>query len=311
MSGFFLAYICHLYSVIQILKKRLPADASITSNSLNWMNHMPSFRTLLSALLVCTLLPTLATADDMTKLTFGVVPQQSASKLANKWSPILKRISEETGIEISFATAPSIPMFEKKLGKGEYDLAYMNPLHYTFYSQSPGYVAIAKQADKKIRGIIITQKDTKLTSLDDLKNMSMAFPAPLAFAATVLPTAELKSQDIQIKAHYVKSHDSVYRSIAMGLYPAGGGIERTFDLIEPDTKNQLKVLWKTKGYTPHAIAAHPRINASQRRQIQSAFLNLNNSAEGRELLAALQFSGIDSASDADWNDVRALNYSAQ
>ena len=270
---------------------------------------MPSFRTLLSALLVCTFLPTLAAADEMTKLTFGVVPQQSASKLANKWNPILKRISEETGVEISFATAPSIPMFEKKLYKGEYDLAYMNPLHYTFYSQSPGYVAIAKQADKKIRGIIVTKKDAKLTSLNDLNNSSMAFPAPLAFAATVLPTAELKSQDIQIKPHYVKSHDSVYRSIAIGLYPAGGGIERTFDLVEPETKNQLKILWKTKGYTPHAIAAHPRINASQRRQIQSAFLNLNNSEEGRELLAALQFSGIDSATDADWNDVRALNHS--
>jgi len=211
---------------------------------------MPSFRTLLSALLVCTFLPTLAAADELTKLTFGVVPQQSASKLANKWSPILKRISEETGIQISFATAPSIPMFEKKLSEGEYDLAYMNPLHYTFYSQSPGYVAIAKQADKKIRGIIVAQKDSKLTSLDDLNNTSMAFPAPLAFAATVLPTAELKGQDIQIKPHYVKSHDSVYRSVAMGLYPAGCGIERTFNLIEPETKSQLKILWKTKGYTP-------------------------------------------------------------
>jgi phosphonate transport system substrate-binding protein len=275
------------------------------------MTPMPSFSNFFNALLVCIFLPTLASADDMTKLTFGVVPQQSATKLANKWSPILKRISEETGIEISFTTEPSIPLFEKKLIEGEYDLAYMNPLHYTLYSQSPGYVAIAKQADKKIRGIVVAQKDAKLSSLDDLNNASMSFPAPLAFAATVLPTAELKSQDIQIKPHYVKSHDSVYRSVAMGLYPAGGGIERTFDLVEPETKSQLKILWKTKGYTPHAIAAHPRINASQRRQIQSAFLNLNNTEEGKELLAALQFSGIDSASDADWNDVRALNYSAK
>ena len=275
------------------------------------MTPMPSFSNFFNALLVCIFLPTLASADDMTKLTFGVVPQQSATKLANKWSPILKRISEETGIEISFTTEPSIPLFEKKLIEGEYDLAYMNPLHYTLYSQSPGYVAIAKQADKKIRGIVVAQKDAKLSSLDDLNNASMSFPAPLAFAATVLPTAELKSQDIQIKPHYVKSHDSVYRSVAMGLYPAGGGIERTFDLVEPETKSQLKILWKTKGYTPHAIAAHPRINASQRRQIQSAFLNLNNTEQGKELLAALQFSGIDSASDADWNDVRALNYSAK
>ena len=64
-------------------------------------------------------------------LTFGVVPQQSAGKLARNWGPILKHVEKETGIVLRFATAPSIPEFERRMAQGEYDVSYMNPYHYT------------------------------------------------------------------------------------------------------------------------------------------------------------------------------------
>ena len=50
---------------------------------------------------------------------FGVVPQQSATKLARTWVPFLRLLQEKTGIELRFATAPDIPTFEKRLAQGE------------------------------------------------------------------------------------------------------------------------------------------------------------------------------------------------
>ena len=38
--------------------------------------------------------------------SFAIVPQQSASKLAKKWVPICKYLSEKTGVKINFETAP-------------------------------------------------------------------------------------------------------------------------------------------------------------------------------------------------------------
>jgi len=37
-------------------------------------------------------------------ITFGVVPQQSASKLAKVWGPILGYLSEQTGKQFRFST---------------------------------------------------------------------------------------------------------------------------------------------------------------------------------------------------------------
>jgi len=93
--------------------------------------------------------------------TFGIVPQQSAKKLARVWTPILQHLSQETGMKIKFSTAKDIPTFEKRLAEGEYDFAYMNPYHFTVFNEQPGYKAMAHQSDKRIKGIVVVRKDSK------------------------------------------------------------------------------------------------------------------------------------------------------
>ena len=84
---------------------------------------------------------------------FGIVPQQSSKKLARLWTPILQKLSEDTGITLKFATAKDIPTFEQRMADGQYDIAYMNPYHFTVFNESPGYIALAHQSDKRIKGL--------------------------------------------------------------------------------------------------------------------------------------------------------------
>ena len=239
--------------------------------------------------------------------TFGFVPQQSAKVLVEKWGPILKRLSELSGHKLVFRTAPKIPIFEERLAAGEYDFAYMNSVHYTVFASDPGYRAFAKQKGKQIKGILVSRKDTPLTGLNDLKGKTLAFPAPAAFAASVLPRTYLSLNDIAITPKYVGSHDSVYRSVAMGLYPAGGGIQRTFGTVDAEIKDQLKVLWTTVGYTSHAFAAHPKIPFGVVSAVQSALAEMFNDLADKELLLAVGFKqGAERAHDGNWQDVREL-----
>jgi len=242
--------------------------------------------------------------------TFGIVPQQSAKKLAQKWGPILQRISSDTGITLNFATAKDIPTFEKRLAAGEYDFAYMNPYHFTVFNKSPGYIALAHQSKKLIQGIIVVHKDSDLTSLDELDDSTLAFPSPAAFAASILPQADLNNRGIEFDPLYVSSHDSVYLNVARGLVPAGGGVMRTFNNTDPVVNQELRILWKTKRYTPHAFAVHPDIDSNDRDSIQAALITLQESPEGMALLDSINFNGIESATDQKWDDVRELNITA-
>ncbi len=240
------------------------------------------------------------------QINFGVVPQQSASKLARLWTPVLNYLGEQTGYHFLFRTAADIPTFEHRLALGEYGMAYMNPYHYTVFHRAPGYRAFAREKDQRIKGIVVVRKDSPYHSLRELKGQTLAFPAPAAFAASILIRAHLKNAGIPITAQYVSSHDSVYLSVAKGLYPAGGGVARTFKNMSPATSDQLRILWVTQSYTPHAIAAHPSVSNDVVAHVQQAMLAMHTDPRGKALLKAINFKGIVAAEDADWNDVRAL-----
>jgi phosphonate transport system substrate-binding protein len=240
-------------------------------------------------------------------LTFGIVPQQSAAKMARNWTPLLEHLSTQTGQQLQFRTAPDIPEFEHRLANGEYDLAYMNPYHYTTFHRSPGYQAFAKQKDKQLKGILVVRADSQYHELQELADQTLAFPSPAAFAASIITRARFNNQGIPITPKYVSSHDSVYRSVAKGIYPAGGGVMRTFNGLEPEIRKQLRILWTSDPYTPHALATHPRVPADMVTAILAAMQQLDNYEQGRELLKQINFKGIVAANDADWDDIRKLD----
>lgn len=243
---------------------------------------------------------------DEKPLTFAVVPQQSATKLAMLWGPLLKEVSLRSGIALRFRTAPDIPEFETRLGLGKYDFAYMNPYHYAFYHQTAGYRAFAKAKDRLIQGIIVVHKDSPYQELSELDGKTLVFPSPAAFAASILTQALLSSEGVAISSLYVASHDSVYRAVASGRYVAGGGIQRTLEAMDEKTRSKLRILKATDRYTPHAFAAHPAIGDETVGKIRKAFMSLADDEIGRALLAPLRLKGIVAAEDADWNDVRRL-----
>jgi phosphonate transport system substrate-binding protein len=245
-------------------------------------------------------------AVDRQHFTFGVVPQQSASKLARLWAPVLDYLGRSAGLEIKFSTAPDIPEFERRLAAGDYDFAYMNPYHYTVFSREPGYRAFAKSKGQLLKGILVVRKDSPIQDPRGLSGATLAFPAPAAFAASVLTRAYLKQEGIAFTPRFVSSHDSVYLAVAKGLYPGGGGVIRTIESLEPAVRDQLRILWMTKGYTPHAFAAHPQVPEDNVKRLADAMLTMGQNEEGRALLAPLRVKGFEAAADADWDDVRAL-----
>ena len=240
-------------------------------------------------------------------LAFGIVPQQSASRLAEEWGPLVAEISRRSGVPLVFRTAPSIPVFEERLGQGEYDLAYMNPYHYVVFHTATGYRAFAKEQERKIKGILVVKKDSAYRKPADLAGKTVVFPAPAAFAASILPQAEFGRLKIPIEAKFVASHDSVYRSVASGLQEAGGGIQRTFEATPAEIRDTLRVLSETPSYTPHAFAAHPRVSPETLAKVSAAMASLGGDEAGQRLLAPLAFKGIAAAQDKEWNDIRALD----
>jgi phosphonate transport system substrate-binding protein len=236
-------------------------------------------------------------------LSFGIVPQQSATRLARDWVPFLAKVSKLSGVSLRFATVTDIPTFEGCLGEGAFDFAYMNPYHFTVFNRLAGYHAFARQADKRLRGLIVVAKNSPIKTLKDLDGLGAAFPSPAAFGASAIQRAELKQLGIRITPAYVNSHDSVYRAVEAGLYVAGGGVTRTFASAPSEIRNKLRILHQTKAYTPHAFAARADVPAEAVARVRNTMLAL---AADDPVLLPLGITGFQAATDRDWDDVRRL-----
>ncbi len=271
------------------------------------LNGLQKPRTLLFVSAVCLMSAQVKAEGPVQEKTylFGIVPQQAATRLAKMWLPLMSQLSMKTGLSINFATTKDIPTFETCLAKGAYEFAYMNPYHYTVFHKQSGYQAFANQAEKKLKGIVVVRKDSKAQKLEDLDGASFAFPSPAAFGASVLPRAEMRQKGMAFTSQYVKSHDSVYRSVAGGFHAAGGGVTRTYKAASADIKNDLRIIYETKAYTPHAFTAHGSVPQEDVQKVFKAMMEL--AKERPELVQKIGMAGFQKAKDSDWDDVRALN----
>lgn len=269
--------------------------------------HLRRFMYLFLRLLALYLLPIQMTPANADKIySFAVVPQQSASQLAETWSPVLAWLSQHAGLQLRFVTTPDIPSFEKSLATADYDFAYMNPYHFTVFNAKPGYHAFARAKDQQLKGIVVVAKSSSITDIKQLSGTTISLPAPASFAASVLVQAELKRHGVIVKPEFVKSHNSVYRNVALGLFPAGGGVPRTLMMMDEAVRNELRVPWETPEFTSHAIAYRPNLPAEIINQLQQAMDAMPKDPVGLELLSKIGFTGFEPAHDNDWDDVRQL-----
>ena len=104
----------------------------------------------------------------------------------------------------------------------------------------------------------------------------------------------------------MSSHESVYLNVQKGFALAGGGIERTLDSAQKEGLRGIRVLWRSEGFTPHAIAVNPQLAQEDTDRLQRALINLADTGSGRKILEGVNLQPLTSAEHSDWDDIRHL-----
>lgn len=223
-------------------------------------------------------------------LTFSPVPQLPVPTLFTKWVPVLEAIGKSTGQCFELVIKPSIPEFERYLLQASPSLAYVNPYHAVMAHKAKRYRPLIADGSSFLTGILVVDRGGQIQQLSDLHNKRVAFPAPNAFAASLLLRAHLQQLKIDIKPVYVKTHSNVYRSVIIGDVAAGGGVNKTLESEPTEIRQKLQTLYESPGYRSHPVIASPKLPASLQDRIQESFIELAKSENGRALLAGVQLN---------------------
>jgi phosphonate transport system substrate-binding protein len=223
-------------------------------------------------------------AQPQQRYTFDVVPQFPAAKIYATWAPLLERVGQAAQVCFELRIAASIPEFEQVLWQGHAQWAYANPYHAVIAHKRHRYVPVLADGKDKLSGILVVPKEGGASSVEALRGQQVAFPAPNAFAASLLIRAELARKRIDITPVFVKTHGNVYRSVIARDMPAGGGVNNTLASESKEVQAQLRVLYETQSYTPHPVLAHPSVPAVWRQRVTDAFLALSKDEAGQRWL---------------------------
>lgn len=231
--------------------------------------------------------------------SLSVVPQFTPGDISLRWTPLLNKLAQDTGVRLELSVAKNIPKFESGFLESGPDFVYLNPYHMVMAKRTHGYMPLAR-GGKPLQGILVVDRDSPYQRLSDLSGKLLAFPAPNAFGASLYMRALLAEKEhLTIQPAYVGSHQNVYRHVLAGMAQAGGGVMSTLNREPQAVRDRLRVLYTTPGVPPHPLAAHPRVPKEIRDQVRDWLLRLAQDEKGQTMLVAVGLAQIQPASYAE------------
>ena len=162
-----------------------------------------------------------------------------------------------------------------------------------------------------MHGVIVVPNDSPITRVEELDGKVVAFPAPNALGASLIPRADFTNVfGISIVPRYVQSHSSVYLNVALGETDAGGGVQKTLGQQPVEVRDALRVLYRTRETAPHPLVAHPRVPEQVRNAVRDGLLAIGATEEGRRLLEPVPIQRIGVATMADYRPMEAWGLDA-
>lgn len=242
----------------------------------------------------------------------GIHPLHNPQRLNEVYGPIIEYINIHIPeVHFRLEASQNYEEFDKKLYAGHFEFAMPNP-YQTVRSLKYGYRVFSKMGDdESFRGIILVRKDSGIKEVFDLKGKAVSFPAPTALAATMMPQYYLHTHGLDvnkdIESRYVGSQESSILNVLRKHVAAGATWPlpwKTFSAEHPELANQLEVKWQTEPLQNNGWVVRKDVPAEIAGKFQMLLNGLNNTEEGRQMLARLPISRFEVATDETFKPVQ-------
>ena len=218
-------------------------------------------------------------------LLFGVIIWRSPTLTAQFWNPILRHVSEKSGVSLQLKVAPTGPEHTAMVRRGELHFLYSNH-NFIKDNEESGYRVFARPKGDAQSGEIVVLKDSPIKTLADLEGREMAFPHTAAFLGYHLPMDALLRKGIKITGHFAGTQEGAMTQLKAGRVVAAGVNAEVMRAFAQRENIAYRVLWSSDKFLNLALSAHPSVPADTVKAVRKAFLQMADDPEGAKVLAA-------------------------
>jgi len=257
----------------------------------------------LGGLFLCLWLLAAAAADDG-PLVFGVVNTQSPVKTAERWNPILRYLTEVTGLKFQLRMGATVQETDAMMGRGEFDLVFTN---HNFLKEYDGtYRVIARWAGPPIFGVIAVNVDSPVKALRDLSGRRVAFPSKTAFVGYAVPMVAVQAAGVQVETVMAGNQEGALAQLKARQVDGAAVNSRFLTQYAAQQGLRYREIYTSEGYAEIPVIVHPRVPKAEVDAIRAAMLGMKRDPRAAAALEAGSFSGFEAASDRDYDNARRI-----
>lgn len=214
---------------------------------------------------------------------FSPVNQHSLELTAMYWNPILKYVSDKSGVPLNLHLGRTSAETTAKVLSGEADFSFTNHL-FSPERIKLGWTVFGRREAPSVHGQIIVLADSPITSLAGLAGKDVAFPGPEALVAYKTTFGQLLEQKIAAKPVFAGNLDAAFSQMVAGRVFAMGSNSQMTDEYAVREGRKFRVLWSSPAFNDLALMASPRVPRSQMQAVAKAFLGMHQDAQGKKIL---------------------------
>jgi len=236
-----------------------------------------------------------ALAQQVLRVT--TIPEEAATEQVRKFGPITKYLERTVGMKVEFVPVNDYPAAVEALVNKQVELVWFGGFtHVQAQIRSGGkIIAIAQREedDNKFRSVFITQKDSGITKLSDLKGKEFSFGSQSSTSGHFMPRFNLLKAGVDPdkdfkRVAYSGAHDATIASVVSGRVAAASldiTVWRKFVSEKKIDTNKVDVFFTTPPFFNYNWSVHADMPVALREKISKALLALDmNTPEGKEIL---------------------------
>ncbi len=255
-------------------------------------------------------------------LRVGFAPWESLQDLTKTSRDVVDLLSDNLPMRVDPFVATDYTGVIEAMRAGKIDVAFFPPAAYVLAERKANAEVILKSffnGHAVYHGAFITRKGSKIKTLKDLKDKTVAFVDPVSTSGAIYPRVMLLNAGIVPEKHfrrliYAGGHDAAVLAVLHGKVDAaatytndtqGKDSAWSNSLKNPKDRDQIQLIAVTKPIPADNIAVRKDLDPKLTHQIKQIFLKLSETPEGRKKIREIyQVDGFVEAKPADYATVR-------
>jgi phosphonate transport system substrate-binding protein len=238
-------------------------------------------------------------SEAQTTLKVSAIPDEAPTELQRKFAPLGKYLEAHIGMPVEFIPVTDYAATVEGLAAKKLDMVWYGGFTFVqarIRTNGTAIPLVQRAEDEKFQSVFITQPNSGINSLADVKGKTFTFGSPSSTSGHLMPRWFLLQQGIDPDKDFRRvafsgAHDATALQVAGGKVDAGAMNISVWHKMLEEKKldpSQVKVFYTTPPYYDYNWTVRGDLDAALVQKLRDAFLGLDPTQPAHKEILDLQ-----------------------